>query len=656
MKKEHVAGLAGVALLICLFGVWFWSLGAIASEDVPYMRLDAVQGKVEWKRETDANWVPLEQSVDVRVGDAIRTSADGKAEIRWGDRGVTRIDSNSQVTIEDVPKRDIPATGMLIKLRVSTGRAWSRMLKLLDVQSNMQVEGGGIVATVRGTAFGVATHATTTEIAVTDSVVRVSPIKGEAGIFVREGRIGFFSSTGTVAELRDTKESDTWSIENKRQDERFDQDLQEEITQRFKNRIPSAPEFLIDWSERLHVATAKDESRLSLVASYVGRRIAAVSLHPTELWRQTTLLEKASVLPEDRRGTLVVDVLHGLFLNHSSITVLQQLRTQLLSPQRQPFSDAITIDDAIDAGFARGLSESERQRLIQDVSDWFEPLQSRKDILPEELVLLRQKALAMDDRLAAPLMPVPTALVEPTTSSTQNTIPSYNRVTISPFATTTIGAPVSTSTGGGSAPQPCAYRALDLFAKPNQNVYVGDQVSLTSYVLCADGRVVDVTAQTGFQLTSATQGRLSGNQFVPSAAGSINITGTYTDPTGVKTKMITLNILKAIRVPRSVSVKTSGLTSLMTGQNAPLSAYASYSDGTSAEVTYQCVWSTTDPRVGQVFNAYFSALTATAGMTDVVCAYTDAGVTVRGSLTFTVKPELVPQTSAPAPLNPNRIF
>ncbi len=664
MKKSHIAGIGiGVAVVVCVFSVWFWSLGAIASEDVPYMRLDAVQGKVEWKREADANWIPLDQSVDVRMGDAIRTGADGKAEIRWGDRGITRIDSNAQIVIQDVPKRDIPATGLLIKLRVSSGRVWSRMLKLLDVQSAMQVEGGGIVATIRGTAFGVATHATTTEVAVTDSVVRVVPVQSDAGIFVREGRIGSFSATGTLVDLRDATELDTWSIENKRKDDLFDEQLQQEIEQRFRQRIPRAPQLLIDWSEQLHLSVASEDRRSVLRSSYLGRHIAEASLHPNEAARLMAHRGVIDLIPEDRRVSLALDVQRGLFLNRpisrqplqtELIATLQSFRAQLLSPAGRPFSDAITVDDAIDAGFARGLTESERQGLIQSVSDWFEPLQGRTDIPPSELVLLRQKALAMDDRLAAPLVPAP-AVSEQTTSSTQGMIPMPNAVTISAFATTTIGAPVNTSTNSGMVS--CAYRALNLFAKPDQNIHVGDQVSLTAYVLCADGRVDDVTAKTGFQLAAGTQGQLNGNQFVPRSAGSINIIGTYTDLTGMKTKTITLNVLQAVRTPKSVVVRTSGSTSLMTGQTAPLSASASYSDGTTSEVTYQCAWSTTDQKIGLVMNSYFNAVTGTGGTTNAVCAYTDAGVTVYGSLAFTVTPEPVPVTSSPKPvLNPNRIF
>ena len=682
MKKMHIAGVGiGIAILVCLFSVWFWSLGAIASEDVPYMRLDAVQGKVEWKRETDANWGPLTETVDVRRGDMIRTSADGKAEIRWGDRGITRIDSDSQVTVEDIPEREIPATNVLIRLRVTSGRAWSRMLKLLDVQSAVEVESGGIVATVRGTAFGVAAQASSTDVMVSDSVVRVSSVKNQTELFVRQGRVSTFSLAGALVMLRDAENSDAWFSENVKADEQFDRELEQEIAQRFRQRIPRGPMVLIDWSERLHERVARGEEKTRLASAYAARHIAEVSICSTDISCRTNLHRLRFVqdvlkeLPENDRKKLALDALRALFLHrplrdasfHTElVAALQGLRGQLVSAQPQPFSDAITIDDHIDAAIVTGLTENVRQQLIQDVSDWFAPLQSGSGIPEDQLALLRQKAISLDERLSVPVAAFPVQLESSSTSTSP--------LLVNTQATMTIGgtgglpkpvtAPGTSPSGNGTGPAPvsqpvCGYRSLSVFAKPDQGIRVGDRVVFSVYLVCADGRVLDVTTQAIFQIGSQTQGSISGNVLVPRAAGPITVTTLVIENGTQRTQQTVLQVAAAIRVPTSIVVTTSGQTTLTTGQRAPLTARVAYSDGASTEVTYQCSWSSSDAKIGSVNDSYFTALSGTGGTAFAICTYTEAGITVKGSLLFTVKmdPALQPTVTSPVPVfNPNRIF
>ena len=128
MKKTHKIGIGAVIALCLVVGVaTVWSLGATASENVPTIRLETVQGTVEVKRQGETDWKSADASLEVKPGDEIRTGDGGKASIRWGDRGETRLDANTDLTLESVPAEAGAATKTLIEpsfRRAGCGRAF----------------------------------------------------------------------------------------------------------------------------------------------------------------------------------------------------------------------------------------------------------------------------------------------------------------------------------------------------------------------------------------------------------------------------------------------------------------------------------------------------------------------------------------------------
>jgi hypothetical protein len=88
------------------------------------------------------------------VDDRIETGTDGKAEIAWTGYGRTLIAPNTKLTITaaDHGSND---DGIGARLKLEAGRVWTRLERLLGSGSSFEVKASNVVATVRGTSFGV---------------------------------------------------------------------------------------------------------------------------------------------------------------------------------------------------------------------------------------------------------------------------------------------------------------------------------------------------------------------------------------------------------------------------------------------------------------------------------------------------------------------
>lgn len=110
------------------------------------------QGQVTVMR--DGVTVELLPFMALMVGDVIETGADGKAEIAWTGYGRTLVAANSKLTITEA-EMNASDEGIVAKLKLDAGRVWTRLEKLLSTGSSFEVKASNVVATVRGTSFGV---------------------------------------------------------------------------------------------------------------------------------------------------------------------------------------------------------------------------------------------------------------------------------------------------------------------------------------------------------------------------------------------------------------------------------------------------------------------------------------------------------------------
>lgn len=647
---------AGLVLLAGL-SIWVWSFGAVASEGVPPMRIDVVKSPVSVKQQGETSFSPIASSVDVKVGDEVQTGPDGSASIVWGDRGITRLDPNTTVTIENAPEDPTAATHVVLKLHLESGRVWSRLLKLLDEDSAADVRTQSVVATVRGTSFGVeASSASTTDIAVTESVVGMSAIASPNATLVKEGFWGRFDGSGKVQQMRELLPTDGWAQDNIKADADFDEGLRRDVTARFEKRLVGGPSFVVNLSESMHLALERDPAqRDALVVGYMGRRIAEALQSPEKSDR---ILNHSLPLPWNKissmsRERLLLDIRYALFTqtprpgftpNTTLIASLRGLRAELLGQdgKNQGYADALSIDDDIDTFLFSGNQKTPARRteLLGDIA-------TLRDRAPQDATLQR-KLDALNLRLQLTgneeSSDVPTS-TDATTTSTREI----------PSATTPSGTKPTTATTTGSTkptsptdPIICSWQNLQLLAMPSA-IEVGGTASLSLYANSScNGSVQNLTSQATFTTDVPGLATINGSVLTAVKDGSVTVTGGFLQNGQLLAAKTTIRISPATKKPRSVSVTTSASTKLTTGQSAPLEAQVTYTDGSKTFVTPQCAWSTSASNVGIVQGTKFIA-THDAGTASAICGYTENGITVSGSLLFTVSldPALQPVIKKP---------
>lgn len=667
MKTPHKAGIAAIVALCALFLVGaVWSLGAGASEDVPLIRIEKVTAPVEIKHPGEASWTALDATTAVQIGDEIRTGSGGKAKIRWGDRGETRLDADTELTIEAAPMNANATTKALVQLKLTTGRVWSRVLKLLDMDSGFEVKTQAVVATVRGTAFGVASTPVDDQLAVTESVVNVASSRGGSSMMLPEGMWGSFNASGTPNMVRELTPADAWPRENKIEDEKFDEELRKEIEARFQKQLSNAPEWLVSASERLHLALAPADAESDLLAKYIGRDIARAAHDPSraktvlqdqDAWLQLKGTGKESVLRDIRFALFLQEPRVGFTPSANLVTVLQDLRTRILSTTSASgkYAIALNVDDRIDALLNPPSplgSEEKKQRgetLLSEIASWREGVSIDTGLSVEERTALESKADALRARLienglvGAGATTTPVIIEEPKPTTLKD-------VPLNPSPTSANNAVPSTTTPIVTDSSSCSFRSFVAMATPNANVHVGEPVKLSLTGLCVDGSVVDVTTQAAWSFGSANDGSFEGSVFVPAHDGLITLFAAYVHDGITGSAKTTISVSRSPRQLVSISVGATGPITLATGQSAPLTATAFYSDGSTSDVVYQCIWTSSDSRLAFVSGQRVYAGTG-SGQVTISCAYTEGSMMVVGSRDFTIQLDsaLTPTTGATQP-------
>ncbi len=145
------------------------------------------QGIAEIK--SDGEWVTAQNGMELKLGDSIRTLNNSLASIIFYDSSVVRLESNTEVNIQELISNKNTTT---ISLKQQTGEIWSKVLKLAGMETDLNIETPTTVATVRGTAFGVVIEGNSTEVVVAEGKVGVKPYQIKVGIkkFLAEQEIG----------------------------------------------------------------------------------------------------------------------------------------------------------------------------------------------------------------------------------------------------------------------------------------------------------------------------------------------------------------------------------------------------------------------------------------------------------------------------------
>lgn len=153
----------------------FTQVGGALPEVNAFLR--DVEGDVTYTRDGGSfvatNYMALEEA------DVIRTGDDSSAAIYWSGYGRTLLEENTEVEISKAERPE--QEGIRARLQLEAGRTWTRIEKLLGVGSDVTVQSSDVVATVRGTSFGVDHVGEAVQVRVAESEVAVGTGTGDLG-------------------------------------------------------------------------------------------------------------------------------------------------------------------------------------------------------------------------------------------------------------------------------------------------------------------------------------------------------------------------------------------------------------------------------------------------------------------------------------------
>ncbi|HVZ81559.1 MAG TPA: FecR family protein [bacterium] len=115
--------------------------------------LDSIQGKVQVRSKGVTVLEDAKEDQVVLEGDTILTGPDSKVSLVLNTMTMTQIGEKSQVTVGKLVKKG--TSGFLSRLKLSFGKILSQVEKLATSHSSFEIEAGGVVCGVRGTAFEV---------------------------------------------------------------------------------------------------------------------------------------------------------------------------------------------------------------------------------------------------------------------------------------------------------------------------------------------------------------------------------------------------------------------------------------------------------------------------------------------------------------------
>jgi hypothetical protein len=673
MNKSRILALSGGALAILLLvigGTWFWSVGSVAAEKLPAIRVQVVKGNVEYK--TGDVWSVVKDVQEIHAGDMVKTSADSEAEILWGDQGVTRLDQATELEIADAPADGSGAASSVISLKLNTGRVWNRMLKLLDVDSAMEVRTSDVVATVRGTSYGIIKQPSCTEAAVTESVVGILATGAADETLLTDDQWGSFGPNDCKKPVRNLTEADIWPAEQKVKDTKFDRDYMGELRKRLDARadsIPAAPSFVRSASERLHLALASGDAREDLAAAYAKRELAAAVANPSNI--KVSLANIRGLLPAmGPKAGLLRGELHiaTTLLSRARYAGLRENISDLALPQALTESSSLSelrlLRDAIVNGDETDTRYRELVRIDEGVDDVLEgvdltdgrtrvvaDLMSRLDAIDVAIGeagddRLKNKSEAIRARLSVALgIPDITVPVEPEDKPEIR----INEPTLrNPVIKPPTNQP-TTQTGR-------VYQSLTLLASPSAPIS-GQAVTLKLFGIKSDGQADELTSKASFSLARSSDGSLQGNVLTPVFIGTITIHASFSDTVGSRT--VSANIVHSaakLTGLQSIEIRFTGPTTVTCSASLPYKVFAIYGDKTSKDVSISSTVTVSDSKL--LFPGDGKILTFCSGQQasgTVTARYTEQGITKTSSAAITVTPD-ASTPSSPGGRYPYRIY
>jgi hypothetical protein len=166
--------MAGAAALIALVSVGVVLLAITGQEPALTASVAEVTGAVEMRSAGSDQWLPLEQGMELKASDRVRSGEASQADLRFPDNSVTEITANSQLSILQL-RTPRGGEGQIVVLRQTLGRTRNDIEPQVSAASRFEIETPSASVTVKGTLFDVqVTESGATLVTVMEGFVEVS--------------------------------------------------------------------------------------------------------------------------------------------------------------------------------------------------------------------------------------------------------------------------------------------------------------------------------------------------------------------------------------------------------------------------------------------------------------------------------------------------
>lgn len=175
-----VIGIAAIAGGFFLSGSFRKRAALPAAVASPPPWLEVITPTVSELAPDSASGRALRSGSELQTGMTLAADVKGSATIHFADGSVARIDPGTTLTI-DAAAYDERGGTLRVGLRLAAGRVWSKVLALATPASLWEVRTANAVATVRGTAFGIAFAAGRTRAAGSEERITVTVVDPQTG-------------------------------------------------------------------------------------------------------------------------------------------------------------------------------------------------------------------------------------------------------------------------------------------------------------------------------------------------------------------------------------------------------------------------------------------------------------------------------------------
>jgi len=212
MRKTFIWLLAAVVIILLLAagGWWFKNkgqkgglLGAAEALAQDGVILEVVKGQVKISFEGEEKTLTSPVAQEVEPGVIVITLAGSQANLVFPNGSLARLDEETSVNLTEFFSE---AQSSGVKLELNSGNLWSRVQRLLDKETNYEVQTANAVAVVKGTIFNMVYKEGKTKLEVLSNKVAIKAIDPQTKQTLAGGEAEV--ETGNSVEM-DTKEPPT---------------------------------------------------------------------------------------------------------------------------------------------------------------------------------------------------------------------------------------------------------------------------------------------------------------------------------------------------------------------------------------------------------------------------------------------------------------